>query len=189
MLLSASSASAHVVVRPSEVPVGAFQTFTVSVPSEKDIPTAKIRLVIPDGLEYFTPTVKPGWKVDVVTHEINGEKHPVEVIWSGGSVPGHFRDDFTFSARVPATSTALTWKAYQSYSDGSVVAWELASESEQPKKNDGSPDFSTFGPASQTKIVDDLSYTSTPIDSSMAVSVVALLISLASFAVGMKRKK
>jgi uncharacterized protein YcnI len=35
------------VVKPNEVKVAAFQTFTMGVPNEKEIPTTAIRLVIP----------------------------------------------------------------------------------------------------------------------------------------------
>lgn len=165
-MLIAGVASAHVTVKPSEVGVGSFQTFSISVPTERDMPTTGLRIVIPEGLEHVSPTVKPGWTIRMVEEE--GEEATAgeheegvvkEIIWSGGSIPAHFRDDFTFSAKVPAQTTTLLWKAYQTYRDGSIVSWELAPNQEQPKNQDGSSDYSKFGPASQTKIIDDLSNT------------------------------
>ena len=47
VLFAAVSVSAHVSVRPEEVGIGTFQTFTVGVPNEKDSPTTALRLVIP----------------------------------------------------------------------------------------------------------------------------------------------
>ena len=131
--LVASTALAHVTVKPSQVGVGSFQIFNISVPGERDAATIGLRLVLPDDLGHVTPTVKPGWRVEVKEKEI---------VWSGGNIPAHFRDDFTFSTQVPGEEVKLAWKAYQTYSDGTTVSWELAPGAEQPKKADGSPDFS-----------------------------------------------
>jgi hypothetical protein len=43
--------------------VGAFQTFSIGVPSEKDIATAGLRLVLPPEVSFVTPNVKSGWAV------------------------------------------------------------------------------------------------------------------------------
>lgn len=113
-------ASAHVVVRPNTVAPGAFQTFTVGVPNEKDMATTGLRLVIPEGLQFVSPTVKPGWTITVTK---DGETVK-EIAWTGGTVPVGQRDDFTFSAKAPAAEGELAWKAYQTYADGTVVAWD-----------------------------------------------------------------
>lgn len=164
-LFVANITLAHVSVKPAQVGVGAFQTFTISVPTEQDVPTVGLRLVLPEGLEHVSPTVKPGWNINLVsgtsTVETSEPGHTSEevvkeIIWTGGSIPAHFRDEFTFSAKVPASETSLLWKAYQTYRGGAVVAWELAPNEQQPKKADGASDFSSKGPASVTKIVNDL---------------------------------
>ena len=69
LILCATEASAHVGVKPSEVGVGSFQTFTVGVPNERDVPTTQVRLVLPEGLEHITPNVKQGWTIEVVHAE------------------------------------------------------------------------------------------------------------------------
>jgi len=141
---------AHVIVKPNEAKPGAFQTFTVSVPNEKDTPTTALKLEIPAGLQHVTPTVKPGWQV-AVEKEGEGETATVKAIsWTGGVVPAGLRDDFTFSAQVPSEATTLKWKAYQTYESG-IVSWNLE-EGQQPKTTDGKPDFSTAGPLSTTKV-------------------------------------
>src|SRR5204863_7267735 len=63
---------AHVVVKPDQVGIGAFQEFSMSVPSEKDNPTVAIKLLIPDGLQMVTPNVKAGWTINIVKQG-NGE--------------------------------------------------------------------------------------------------------------------
>lgn len=165
-LSSASYAWAHATVKPSEVGVGSFQTFSIGVPNEKQIATTQVRLVVPESLEHVMPSVKPGWKIQIkekahdesMEHEAGESTHgsASEVTWSGGSIPVGQRDDFTFSAKAPVVVGDLVWKIYQTYADGTVVAWDLAPGEPQPQK-DGKSDFSTKGPASVTKVLDDVS--------------------------------
>jgi len=186
----AGVAHAHVVVHPDTVGIGSWETFNVSVPSEREQSTTEIKLLIPEGLESITPTVKRGWDIEILTHTLAEVEHPYAIVWRGGTVPGHFRDDFTFSAKVPSAEAKLVWKAYQKYSDGSIVSWDLDPTGDQPKKDDGSPDFSSVGPFSQTKVVDDLSGALfDPARASLAMSVSALLISLATAVVVLRRKR
>lgn len=144
--------SAHVVVRPAEVLTASFQTFTVSVPNEKEQANTSIKLLVPADLKHVSPTIKPGWNI-AVEKEGGGEAAKVtSITWSEGTIPAGFRDDFTFSAQSPANPQELQWHAYQTYADGQVVAWDLT-EGKQPKKKDGSLDFSVSGPFSVTAVV------------------------------------
>lgn len=167
-LLIVSPVSAHVSVKPNEVGVGKYQTFNVSVPVEKDVATTGVRLIIPAGLEHVSPNVKPGWDVEIKKAGTSmkgsilntGAPAPdpetvAEIIWTGGSIPKGMRDDFYFSAKTPAEVGELKWMAYQIYADGAEVAWDLES-SAHPKTAEGKEDFSTSGPYSVTKIVNDL---------------------------------
>ena len=139
-------ASAHVVVQPSQVGIASFQIFTVNVPTEKDNPTVALKLLIPSGLDEVIPTVKSGWQINTKS---NSKGDITEIDWTGGSIPPNLRDDFTFSAQVPASPTELKWKAYQTYQDGSVVAWDATPS--------GSDDANgNQGPYSITKVVNDL---------------------------------
>lgn len=195
-LFVASFAQAHVSVKPGQVGVGAFQTFSVSVPSEKPIATTNVRLELPEGLHNVSPTVKPGWTINLVK---DGED-VTEIVWSGGSIPGEFRDEFTFSAQVPTVETTITWKAYQTYRDGSVVAWAVGAGEEQPKKADGTNDYSSSGPASTTKVVNDLAVTpvnqqpvasqqagKTTTNDALLVSMIAVVLSV--FAIYVAKRK
>jgi uncharacterized protein YcnI len=155
-LLLAVTVSAHVTVNPRSVGVAARQVFTISVPNEKDMATTGVRLVLPENIESATPTVKPGWRIEiknvptgnkVTDHhgmEVD-EMRPTEIVWTGGSIPQGQRDEFTFASRAPAGESKLAWKAYQTYSDGSVVAW------------DQTPGTDVENPYSVTEVVDDLS--------------------------------
>jgi uncharacterized protein YcnI len=146
----ASVASAHAVVKPAEVPVGAFQTFTLGVPSETEFATTAVRLEIPEGVQHVTPNVKLGWRIELIK---SGEDVR-EIRWSGGRIPRDQRDEFLFSAQVPAEETKLAWKVSQTYSNGSVVEWDLDPSQEIPDGEEGAPDTSEQGPYSVTKVID-----------------------------------
>jgi uncharacterized protein YcnI len=181
--LSTGVASAHVVVKPAQAGVASSQIFTTSVPNEKDVAVTKMRLVIPAGLTEVSPNVKPGWTIEEVKDGTGEDAVVKEITWSGGTIPAGQRDDFAFSAQVPAKPTTIQWKAYQTYADGTEVAWD--------QKPTGSDDASgNSGPYSQTKVVNDLSQPAAsstaaptqPASSSrtnlaIALSVVALLFS------------
>ncbi len=143
-------ASAHVVVKPTAVGVGAYQTFTMGVPVEKDMATTGVKLVIPDGLKSVTPNVKPGWTIEVKKEGEGDNAKVTEIDWIGGTIPAGQRDDFVFSAQAPSKEGEVHWKAYQTYSDGSIVNWD-----NDPTKEHGDDD-SAGGPYSATKVVNDL---------------------------------
>lgn len=168
------SAYAHVTVKPAEVKPSTYQTFTVSVPVEKEIPTTALRLLIPAGIQSVMPNVKPGWKIEMKKETIDGEEKVIEVIWSAGSIPVGQRDEFMFSAKTPIEKGSISWKAYQTYRDGSVVSWDV--------ENVGHDDqmVENTGPASITNVVEAAGSQGSGAVKCAAfwVSVVALLVSL-----------
>lgn len=145
-----ASASAHVVVKPAEVVTAGFQTFTIGVPNEKDISTTSVKLVIPAGLKYVQPTQKAGWQIDVEKDGTGEDATVKSITWSGNEVKAGFRDEFTFSGQVPEQATELQWKAYQTYSDGTIVSWDKASSGDDHESED-----ENSGPFSVTKVVAD----------------------------------
>lgn len=202
LFLSATSVLAHVVVKPETVGVGKFQTFTVGVPNEKEVSVTSLRLIIPKGLNHVSPNVKPGWNIEVKKAGVSmkgeilntGEKAPdpetiTEINWTGGAIPAGQRDEFLFSAQVPASETTLTWMAYQTYADGTVVSWDKDSKGHDE-------DDPNSGPMSQTKIVKDLNtppQTAPILDDtkdnlSLAFAVLAIVIAIASFVLQLRKK-
>ncbi len=153
---------AHVSVKPSQVNIGAFQTFTTGVPNEKDMPTVGLRLVIPDNLEHVSPNVKPGWTVSVKTTGEGEEAKVTEISWTGGSIPAGQRDDFLFSAKAPSEAGNIAWKAYQMYQDGTVVAWDQDPNAPKASVTHGNEEVSST-PYSVTKVVNDLTASSAPV--------------------------
>ncbi len=185
-LLAVVPAFAHVMVRPDSAGVASFVTFDMGVPTEKDNPTVAIRLMVPNGLKEVVPNVKAPWKIEV---KKNGDA-VTEIDWSGSIIPPEQRDDFYFSVQVPADPTTLTWKAYQTYQDGSVVSWD------QDPKTIKKGDEGT--PYSQTMVVNDLLAAKQTMDNSekvatrakwaLILSGVALIFSIGSIVMLRKNK-
>lgn len=157
---------AHVVVKPTKVGIGSFQTFTIGVPNEKDIATVGMRLIIPSGLEGVTPHVKQGWNIEVKKQGQGDDEVVTEIVWSDGSIPVGLQDDFLFSAQVPAQESKLSWKAYQTYADGSIVVWDK--------------DF-------QTQVIDDLAdiEKTTASDKASLLNAAAIIISLLALGISL----
>jgi uncharacterized protein YcnI len=201
VLMLAAPAFAHVVVKPNQVGVAAFQTFTMGVPNEKDNPTVALKLLIPDGLKSVSPNVKPGWKVDIKKTGDGEDAKVTEIDWTNGSIPAGQRDDFVFSAQVPSDETTINWKAYQTYSDGKIVTWD-----QEPKTNMTDADREEMektgkGPYSQTKVVNDLTASSKSDHASdsmksgasdkatTTISVVALALSAVALGMQLRNRK
>ncbi|MBM7651082.1 YcnI family copper-binding membrane protein [Neobacillus cucumis] len=122
LFLFSSVASAHVTVMPKTSTTGAWETYTVKVPVEKEVPTTKFTIKAPTGVEIMSYQPVPGWnytadkdasgKVKLFTFTATGE----------GILPGQFQQ-FTFVAKNPDKATQIAWDAYQYYKDGSIVEW------------------------------------------------------------------
>lgn len=143
----AGIASAHVVVKPSDVKTGTFQTFNVSVPTEKDNPTVSIKLEVPEDISSARPSVKAGWTIKTDKEGTGEDAKITAITWSGGEIGAGYRDDFTFSAKTPDHPMDIEWKVHQTYQDGTVVSWD------QPSGSDTDSEDSTTGPFSVTKVV------------------------------------
>jgi uncharacterized protein YcnI len=191
-LTSFSIVSAHVVVKPDTAGIASFQTFNVSVPNEKDKAVISLRLVLPDGLKSVTPTVKNGWHIQVNKSD-SGDV--TEISWTGGLIPVEQRDDFTFSAQVPASETILNWKAYQTYGDGTVVSWDQTPIANQSDEDREKMEQQNLGPYSQTKVINDLKKPTTDStqpetsdQKTLLFSVAALALSALALALAFKNR-
>lgn len=190
-LSTVKTTSAHVTVKPESVGVAERVNFTVSVPTEKDMPTTGLRLEIPEGLKSVRPLVKPGWRVQIVKEESDsmneegGSNTVKELIWTGGSIPADQKDEFVFSAQAPAEETQLNWKAHQTYMDGSVVSWDAEPNSSEAEDEDR-------GPYSRTGVINDLVAESSneglmTKENAFYMAAAALVFSLVSFGLTLKK--
>ena len=128
MLAMSAPAWAHVVVSPTEVTAGDYETLTVSVPTEKEIPTTKIRVEVPEGFLLSGVQPVPGWK-----HTFEEDGGVVRAVtFSGGEIRPREFQQFLVQAQAPEEPGDYPWKAIQTYEDGSVVEWTGAPDSEEP---------------------------------------------------------
>ncbi len=128
MLSLATPAWAHVVVSPEEVTAGDYETLTVSVPTEKEIPTTEIRVEVPEGFLLSGVQPVPGWE-----HAFEEDGGIVTAVtFSGGEIRPREFQQFLVQAQAPEEPGEYPWKAAQTYEDGSVVEWTGAPDSEEP---------------------------------------------------------
>ncbi|WP_203135793.1 YcnI family copper-binding membrane protein [Microbacterium sp. JZ31] len=73
VLAAPLAASAHVTVTPDAPAVGGYDVLTFAFGHGCDgSPTTALRIDMPDGLDSVTPTIAPGWAIDVERDASNG---------------------------------------------------------------------------------------------------------------------
>ncbi|AWB43187.1 nuclear export factor gle1 [Paenibacillus sp. CAA11] len=122
LMLFTGIASAHVTVKPAVSSPGAWETYTIKIPAEKDLPTVKIALKIPEQVELKQYQPVPDWKIDTTA---NNAGKLTTITWTAtgkGIEAGQFMQ-FNFVAKNPDQASDIAWDAFQYYSDGSIVEW------------------------------------------------------------------
>jgi periplasmic copper chaperone A len=143
-----AAASAHVTVQPTSVSAGASDTLLdVRVPNERsDADTTKVQLKLPDGFIQASFEPVAGWTAKVTTTKLakpvktddgTFTEQVSEITWTGhgrdGRIPPGAFQDFGLSVLVPdKAGSTLTFKAVQTYSNGTVVRWIGPESSENP---------------------------------------------------------
>jgi uncharacterized protein YcnI len=107
IVLAASPASAHVTLKIKEAAIGTPYDAVFVVPHGcSGSATTRIRVQIPEGVIVVKPLPTAGWNVEAVPGKYasaydyqgssvsNGAK---EVVWSGGNLPDHTREEFVIS--------------------------------------------------------------------------------------------
>jgi uncharacterized protein YcnI len=199
ILLTSVPVFAHVIVYPHQTGIAQTQDFTVSVPNERDNPVVSVRLLIPKGLSEVSPNTTQGWTI-LIKSKGSGDNTVVsEIDWSNGSIPVGQREEFIFQAQVPTEPTTLAWKAYQTYSDGTVVSWDVdpAKMSKlSDAQQDALADKENKGEYSTTQVINDLAVsnvTNASENSNIQVielfSGLAFLISVVALAISLKKKR
>lgn len=108
----AAPAGAHVTLAQPEAVAGAGYKAVLRVGHGcAGAETTGIRLRIPEGFVNAKPMPKPGWSIEVVKgpyarpamlHGAPITEGAVEIIWSGGSLPDDFYDEFVVSGTLAA---------------------------------------------------------------------------------------
>ena len=196
-LYSASLVFAHVTVNPKTTIAG-YSVATVRVPNEKDVATTQVRILVPEGVQVHGVMPLSGWthaeklvSIKNTTSEEtsdhdddddHGSERISEIIWTGGKIGvGEFMD-FPVSVQYPDTLEKVTWKAYQTYAGGEVVAWDGSNE-----KSPAPVVTVSQAVATEVNEKDNSMKKSQDIQTTW-ISVVALVLSVCAIALHAKKK-
>jgi periplasmic copper chaperone A len=149
MALSASSASAHVTVTPSETAAGAYTVLTFSVPHgcEKSA-TTKVSIKMPEKIVAVTPTVNPNWTVvktmakltppvkDSHGNEIT--ERVTEVVYTARTpLPADMRDTFELSLKLPdSAGESMVFPAVQTCQQGETPWVQVPADGQDAEELD-----------------------------------------------------
>ena len=139
LVLVAAPGWAHVSVSPGTATQGGYTALTFRVPNETDsTATTKVQVYLPEDHPLASVSVKPlaGWHAKVATTKLatplrtdDGEvtEGVSSITWTPDSEqdaiqPGQYQE-FDISVGPLPEVSSLTFKALQTYSDGTVVRW------------------------------------------------------------------
>lgn len=190
----AGTASAHVVVYPQEATQGSYEKFTVRVPSEKDIPTTKVKIEIPKdvGVSRFEPI--EGWKYDI-QKDSSGLITSVTWTATGAGLSSTEFGEFNMQGKVGDNAKKIVWKAYQTYKDGSTVAWEGPADAETPAsittvvKGNGTVEDSHTSATNQNTAGNEATNNDSNSTLPTTLSIIALVLGVISLLLSLRRNK
>ncbi|OAB45633.1 YcnI family protein [Paenibacillus antarcticus] len=204
IMMFAGVASAHVTVKPTASTPGAWETYTIKIPVERDIPTTKVTLKIPTGVDFKQYQPVPDWQTST-TKDTSGKVSSITWTATGnGIATGEFQT-FNFVVQNPEADASLAWDAYQYYKDGNIVEWTgdegsesphsitviaAASASEEPSNNSNEGHDETSGTTTPTvPVADDHDHSDMPdssntntTTSTSGVGIATTIFSLAALA-------
>lgn len=146
-LAAPAAAEAHVTLQPDTATAGSFTVESVRVPNERDkASTVKVDLQLPPGFVFASYEPMSGWSVKVTKEKlatpIQTDDGPISEEIRRITFTGHGKDgriapgqfvDFPLSVQIPGKpGDKLTFKALQTYSNGEVVRWIGAPDSDTP---------------------------------------------------------
>jgi uncharacterized protein YcnI len=190
----AGTASAHVVVYPQEATQGSYEKFTVRVPTEKDVPTTKVKIEIPKDVEVSRFEPMEGWKYDI-QKDSSGLITSVTWTATGEGLSSTEFGEFNMQGKVGDNAKKIVWKAYQTYKDGSTVAWEGPADAETPAsittvvKGNGSEENSHTSATDQTTASNEVTNNDSNSTLPTTLSIIALVLGVISLLLSLRRNK
>ena len=140
-----AAAQAHVSLHPNAIPAGSFVTTNIRVPDEEDnAGTTSVKVKLPAGVLSALGAPPAGWSFKATLKKLSKPiktddglvtTETTQVAFTGGRIkPGGFQN-FPLTLSIPDSAKAgdvLSFPTVQTYSDGKVVRWIGAAESEMP---------------------------------------------------------
>lgn len=149
LLAGAAPAAAHIDVLPTMVTQGEALELTVRVPNERDLPTTRVAIDVPEQVTVFSlGDPPPGWTVTPVR---GPDGRIRSIVAGGGAIPAGRYADFTMLG-TPFGDGEAVWPARQTYADGQVKPWTGPPEGADGARVESGP--TDPGPAAVVTIVD-----------------------------------
>ena len=140
--LVATSASAHVGFIQTEATQDSYVRFALKIPHGcSGKPTDTVRIQLPDGIQAAKPMPKAGWELNTIRaplakpYDMHGKRiteDVSEIVWSKGSLPDAFYDEFVFQAKVAAQSSTLYFTVTQQCGADRLVWNEHSHDADHP---------------------------------------------------------
>jgi uncharacterized protein YcnI len=125
ILLLAATAWGHSDLDPRQSIPNKWETYTLNVPTETEVPTVRVHLLVPRDFEIEMIEHSPLWQI---TRSRDERGYIREVTWSGSSIPPQTFAEFKLLVRNPASPGTSLWKIEQYYQDGNVATWEAQTQ-------------------------------------------------------------
>lgn len=123
---TAVAAQAHVTIAPGASQADSRERYTIRVPTERDVPTTSVELLVPPGVTIVDLLAPAGF-----TYELKKQgDRIIAVIWRQEIKPGEF-GEFVFQARNPK-GAQIVWPVRQHYADGTTIEWSGPAGSKTP---------------------------------------------------------
>lgn len=203
--LTTTGASAHVTIGDVEQTPGAYTVLTVSVPHGCDgSATTGVRIQMPEEIPAVTPTINPGWDVDVVMTDLDEPieddhgaqitERAAEVVYTTDTpLPDDRRDAFELSVQMPdLPGETLYFPTIQTCEDGETGWVEIPGDGVDAHDLDEPAPAVTLVPgdtdavgADEVAAAPDRDTESADSDgSSNTLAIIALIVGLAGLGLG-----
>jgi uncharacterized protein YcnI len=122
LVMSCSTAWAHIDLEPKQTIPSRWETFLLNVPTETESPTVEVQLAIPEGFEVEAVGHRADWDM-AIRRDARGLIR--EIVWSGGRIPSLTFDEFKLLAKAAPSPGPYEWQARQRYADDQESTWTL----------------------------------------------------------------
>ncbi|MDZ7379128.1 MAG: YcnI family protein, partial [candidate division KSB1 bacterium] len=116
---------AHSDLDPRQSIPNKWETYTLNVPTETEVPTVRVRLLVPREFEIEMLEHSQIWQI---TKERDERGYIREVTWQGSTIPPQTFTEFKLLVRNPVTPGTYVWKIEQYYEDGTMATWEAPTQ-------------------------------------------------------------
>ncbi len=204
VVLSAGMATAHVTVTPSTSVGGADEVaLAFRVPSEQPTAsTTRVAITLPVTQPFADVQARPvpGWTVTVVDAQLavpvvddagtTLTRGPHVITWTAaagsGIPPGQYQEFDVYAGPLPRSGTEV-FTATQTYSDGTVVAWDQVAKAGAAEPDDPAPSFAITPATSAPAGVDHTARVLA--GTGLAVGVLGLGAAAAALTAGRRRRR